>query len=131
MIEHKTCTTCEDYLPLSKFYICSTSADGYAGRCMQCQKDEVYRQREVRKANGLSVTGAPLYITMSEVAIERERHKRRIEKEIELRLKEDRVPEHVEPLSFSVFKLGANYLRQPPEEIRRRWFCPPKGTCSI
>jgi hypothetical protein len=97
---------------------------------MECQKNEVYRQREERRANGLSVTGTPLHISMSEIAIARERHKRRVEREIELRLKEKEI-EPVERPESTIFKLANQFVRQPPEEIRPRWFCPPKGTCSI
>lgn len=62
--------------------------------------------------------GAP--ITASELAIEKERHKRRVEKEIELELKPDPVPQDFES-ETGLSLLTGTFLRQG--QRKRSWSC--------
>lgn len=130
--EFKICNgACGDNLPLSKFYICPTSVNGRAGICIECQKNKVYEIREQRRAKGLTVGGViPKWrikameklaedrgepITASELAIEKERHKRRVEKEIEQNLRYDEgEPEEREFIPVSV----GRFFRQPTGKIK-------------
>lgn len=129
--ETKICGRCGQDLPLTRFYLCPTSIDKHSGTCMRCQKEKVYEIREQRRQQGLTVNGViPKWrikameklaeergepITASELAIERERHKRRVEKEIEQNLRYDEgEPEEREFIPVSVGK----FLGQPTGKVK-------------
>lgn len=134
--ETKICGRCEEDLPLTRFYLCPTSVDKHSGTCMKCQKERVYEIREQRRSKGLTVGGViPKWrikvmeklaeergepITASELAIERERHKRRVEKEIEIDLKPDPVPQDFES-ETGLSLLTGTFLRQG--QRKRSWSC--------
>lgn len=62
--------------------------DGRNPYCKSCIRNRRNNETAEKNARGLSARGSLLYLNESERAIERERHKRRIEKEIEISLKD-------------------------------------------
>lgn len=125
MSETKTCYRCGKDLPLDQFYDCPTGVDGHAARCIECQKNAVYEQREQNRANGLTSNGTVPMLTASEIAIQRHRQKRREEKEIEIRLRESEPEVTFEPTQPF---LVSEFLRKPTG-VKYHWEC-PVGTSS-
>ena len=125
-MEIKTCYRCGKDLPLDQFYDCPTGVDGHAARCIECQKNAVYEQREQHRANGLTSTGTVPMLTASELAIQRHREKRERERQIAEQLRNNSEPEvFVEPTRPFLI---SEFLRKPTV-VKYHWEC-PIGTSS-